>query len=167
MERVAEGLTKLEKDGINLESLRDNEQFVSIVLHATQIALRTHQEAKLQALRNAILNVAQGKAPDEALQFIFLNLVDAFTEWHVRILKYFQSPPAQPNILSGALSDVIERAFPELRGRRDFYRLVWNDLYQSGLVNTRTDSLDTTMTAHGLSQKRTTNLGDQFLAFLS
>lgn len=70
-------------------------------MHATQIALRSHQTEKLNALRNAIVNVAKGSAPDEVLQNVFLNFVDSFTEMHLKILKVFQSPTPPSGISMG------------------------------------------------------------------
>ena len=67
MAQVGEKLQELEAKGLKLDELQKNEEFVSAVMHASQIALRTHQAAKLDALRNAIINVAKGQAPDEAL----------------------------------------------------------------------------------------------------
>lgn len=165
MEQVAEGLRRLEENGLKIESLRDNEEFISAVLHASQIALRNHQQTKLEALRNAVLNVGRGQAPDHALQLMFLNFVDTFSEWHVRVLKLFQNPPPQPGVYMGGLSLVLESTYPELKGRRDFYDQVWKNLYFGGLTNT--ESLHVTMSADGLTQKRTSPLGDQFLAFIS
>jgi hypothetical protein len=161
---VAEGLRRLELEGLDIESLRENEEFISAVMQASQIAMRTHQDEKLEALRNAILNVVSRNAPDEALQLVFLNLVDTFTDWHIRILRLFQSPPQQENLMSGALSQVLENAFPELRGQRDFYDSVWRDLYLRSLVGT--ENLHAMGTGTGLGQKRTTKIGDKFLAFI-
>jgi hypothetical protein len=165
MQRVGEGLKALEESGLDIETLGENEEFVSAVMQASQIALRTHQEEKLEALGNATLNVASGQAPDEALQLMFLNFVDAFTEWHIRVLKLFEAPPGQSGIMAGGLSHVLENSFPELKGRREFYDSVWRDLFLRGLVNTET--LHTTMSAGGLATKRTTAHGDQFLAFIA
>src|SRR5687767_10257092 len=48
MERVAEVLRTLQREhGSNLEELRTNAAFVDTVLQATQISLRTSQQAKL------------------------------------------------------------------------------------------------------------------------
>lgn len=165
MNEVAEALKKLEKTGLKIEDLRENEQFVSAVMYASQIALRTHQEEKRQALRNAILNVACGKGPDESLQLMFLNFVDMFTEWHIRILKLFQAPKAPSGLLSGGLNQVLEHTFPELKGQREFYDSIWRELYLRSLINT--DSLHVSMTEYGLNQKRTTQLGDKFLTFIA
>ena len=165
MARIGEGISKLVSEGPNLEALRDNEQFVSVVMQATQIAVRTHQQEKLEMLRNAVLNVATGKSTDESLQTMFLNFVDVFTEWHVRMLRFAQAPPGNRDAMMGGLSHVLEGAFPELRGQREFYDSVWHDLFQRGLINT--DSLHVTMTGAGLVAKRTTGHGDKFLAFIT
>jgi hypothetical protein len=156
-------LKKLETEGITLSSLQANKQFISTLLQATQMALRTHQQEKLEALRNAVVNSARPGA-EESEQQMFLNFVDIFTGWHIQILRLFRTPPTVSTILSGPLSAVIERQFPELRGRRDFYDQVWRDLFFRGLVNT--EELQVMMTAHGLTQQRTTPLGNRFLDFI-
>ena len=164
MVQVGEKLRELEENGLNIEELKENDEFVSAVMHASQIALRTHQNKKLEALRNAILNVAKGQAPEEALQNVFLNLIDSFTELHFRILKLFQNPVPPQNMSMGGLSNVLEHNIPELGGQRELYDQLWKDLYSRGLVNT--EGLHVTMTGHGLGQKCTTGIGDAFLKFI-
>ena len=161
---VGEKLKELEAKGLKLESLQSNEQFVTAVMHASQVALRTHQAAKLDALRNAILNVAKGQAPDETVQHLFFGFVDSLTEQHRRILKLFQAPTPPPDMSMGGLGHVLEHNIPELRGRQDLYTQLWRDLYSRGLLNT--DGLNVTMSGNGLAAKRTTNLGDAFLKFI-
>jgi hypothetical protein len=78
-------------DGLTIESMARNEQFVSAVAQATQAALRTHSSEKRDALRNAVLNVASGTAPEEYLQSVFLNLVDSFTVTHLHLLALFNA----------------------------------------------------------------------------
>jgi hypothetical protein len=95
---------------------------------------------------------------------MFLNYVDTFTEWHLKLLRLFQNPPAPPN-LSGGLSHVLELVYPELKGQRQFYDSIWRELYQRSLVNS--DTLHVTVTASGLAQRRTTSLGDKFLSFVT
>jgi hypothetical protein len=162
---VGARLQELETKGITLDSLQANEQFISTLMQATQLALRTHQNEKREALRNAVQNSARPGAPDDSEQQIFLNFVDSFTEWHIRILRLFRAPPSASTILSGALSAVIERQYPELKNRREFYDQVWRDLFLRGLVNT--EGLHVMMSGHGLTQQRTTRLGSRFLDFIS
>lgn len=173
MEEVGEALGKLEQaKGIKLEELRENGEFIDVVILATQVALRNGQEEKRAALRNAILNSALPHSPDESLQQFFIQLVDEFTVWYLRILKLFQNPHKWaeinnhkfPSLHSGALSHVLASAFPELGGSRGFYDQIWKDLNNRGLTNT--PSLHVMMTATGLMEGRTSELGNQFLRFI-
>lgn len=134
-------------------------------MYASQVALRTHQTEKLDALRNAILNVAQDQAPEEAVQHLFFNFVDFFTELHLRILRVFQAPSPPPNMSMGGLSNVLEFNIPELANRREIYDQFWKDLYSRGLVNT--EGLHITMSGNGLAAQRTTALGNAFLEFIA
>lgn len=164
MESVGERLKRLEQSGLDLDALRDNESFISTMMHVSQLALKTHREEKLEMLRNVIANAALGQTPEEAIEQMFLGLIDALSELQVRILKEFQAPEPPGNMSMGGLSSVLEQSLPELRGRRELYDQLWKDLYSRGLVNT--DGLHTTMTGSGLSAKRTTGLGDAFLDFI-
>jgi len=165
MAEIGGKLQDLESKGLKLDDLQNNEQFVSAVMHASQIAPRTHQKEKLAALRNAIANVAKGQAPEEAVQHLFLDFVDSFTEIHLRIVKAFQSPSLPAGLSMGTLSRVLEHNIPELQGKRELYDQFWRDLYSRGLVNT--DNLYLHMSGSGLIEKRTTTLGDAFLKFIS
>lgn len=78
MTSIGEKLNELEENKFDLEKLKNDENFISVMMNASQMALRTHQEEKLDALRNAILNVAKGEAPDESVQHLFLNFVDFY-----------------------------------------------------------------------------------------
>lgn len=173
MEDVGKGLSDLlSKNLIVLDDLATNDVFLDTMLQASQAAIRTANKEKREALRNAVLNSALPNPPDESVQLMYLALVDQFTPWHLRLLALFQNPAewAQEHntdlksIYMGGIVDVLETAFPELKGRRDFYDQVWADLYQKGLVTT--ESLHATMTSAGLIEKRTSELGDNFLLFL-
>lgn len=162
---VGEKLIELEQRGVDIAQLSENEEFVSAVLHASQLAVRTHRQEKREALRNALFNIASGKAPEESLQQIFLEYIDAFSDLHVQILKFFQQPPDTSNVMMGALSSVIEKGMPAMRGKGQVYGQVWNDLVARGLLDNV--GLQVMMTGQGLAGKRTTVLGDAFLDFIS
>jgi hypothetical protein len=174
MEEVAERLQRLaDENRIRLDDLKDQPVFIDSVLQATQAAIRSHQQTKREALRNAVLNAALPGSPDSSTQLMFISFVDRFTEWHIRILALFSDPPgwaqkhgtAFPEIMAGGLSHILFHAFPELKDREPFYRQLWTDLNASGLINT--PSIGGTMTWSGLLAKRTTSFGDQFLRFIS
>lgn len=163
----------LEKGVITEQDLQSNEKFFTTLVHASNVAIRNHEAEKLNALRNAVINSALPGAPDDTLQQLFLNIVDSFTSWHIALLKLFQNPKqwAQncghtfPKWAMGGLTSVIEDAYPSLKGQQDLYRLVWQELFRSGLVNT--DGFGVTMSVDGMLSKRTTAIGDRFLSFIS
>ena len=59
MKMAAEALRDLEESRFDIEKLRADERFITIVLQATTVALRNHQKEKLLALRNAVINSAK------------------------------------------------------------------------------------------------------------
>ena len=165
MAAIGEKLQELQDRGARLEDLAENEEFITAAMHASNIVLRTHQQEKLEALRNAVVNIAVGQAPDDALQHMFFRWIESLSPLHLRFLKFFQAPTPQPGLSMGGLSSVLEHNMPELRGKRHIYDQVWKDLYSSGLVNT--ESLHVTMSGNGLTEKRTSELGDAFMAFIA
>ena len=80
MEDIAEVIRRLEEHkGITPEQLRENPAFIDAVLSATNAAIRTSQEEKRKALRNAVLNSALPDAPDIAIQQTFIATVASVT----------------------------------------------------------------------------------------
>lgn len=174
-----------QRQALDPDSLAGNDDFVSAVQHATQIALRTHQQAKLEALRNAVLNVAVGTAPSDDLQLMFLGLVDGFTPLHLRILKFFRDPYAYYKRAHGpdlspfdfshaSPAGVLERTFTELGSNRPFCRQIVRDLEAAGLLGSNKPHLrfsenwfEEDKTHSGALEKRTTDIGDQFLDFIA
>jgi hypothetical protein len=49
--------------------------------------MRTHQDAKVESLRNAVINSALPTAPDMDLRAFFLHLVDELSPTHLRTPK--------------------------------------------------------------------------------
>jgi hypothetical protein len=177
LQSLADGLDELEQkvEGFKAETLSQREDFVSAALQASHAAIRTHQPEKLEALRNAVLNIAAGRSPGEDEEAIFLRHIDSLTTWHLRILKFLESPlqlvrerrGRTDYALAGSLSQPLEEVFPELRGRRDFYDQIMRDLRTCGFLNSDETVLHTTMTAAGIFAKRTTPIADRFLAFIA
>ena len=117
-------------------------------------------------------NSALPDSPEQSLQKMFLSFIDTLTVWHLKLLELFDDPPVyierhqinMRNISMGAMSHLVENAFPDLRGKRDLYDLIWKDLYSRALVNI--DGLHTMMTGTGIVAKRTTEIGTLFLNYI-
>lgn len=178
LQSLANGLFSITEKvaGFNAESLAQNEAFVSVTMQASRAALQTHNKEKIEALRNAVLNVAVGRAPDEDEQAVFLSYIETLTTWHIRMLKFFEAPMRMAaarggrtgHPIGGALEGPLQQVFPELRGRGDFYDQIARDLRARGFLNCAADdALHRMMTDSELSAKRTTEMADRFLAFIT
>lgn len=141
LQALANGLEELEKkvDGFKVQSLVNNEAFVTMVMEASHLAMRNHAKEKVDALRNAVLNSAL-KTPDEYLQGVLLQFISIATPWHFRVLEFYSDPEAYVKraglkIESGDfLSYFVERIFPNLNGNDAFRLQVERDLLHYGLI---------------------------------
>lgn len=173
---LAEHLAALSEDvdGLTIESLADDPVFISAMLQASTIAIRNHEDEKLDALRNAVLNVAIHSTPEEDEVALFITFIDTFTPWHLRILAFLADKRGTaerrgsapfPNWTMGGVSTVLDHTYPELAGRRSLYDLVVADLNRSGLITI--SDLHATGTADGyMFAKQSSPMGDRFLAFI-
>ncbi|SRR6266568_2711412 len=173
--RLAEGLEDLrERIGdVDFENLASNDLFVDAVVTTTRTIYHTHQEEKITALRNAVLNSVAPDAPDADTQAIFLNLVDRYTPSHLRMLQLWDDPPAwfarhsltpPQGVMAGSRTMTVEAGLPEMQGRQEFYLLVASDLMSAGLM---TASLPGMVTYEVLMDRLTNDLGRQFVRFIS
>jgi hypothetical protein len=171
---LAKKVEELEKKGVfSATELQENQEFITAVTHATQIAIRSHEEEKLNALRNAVINTAKKLDVGRNMRMIFLSYIDLLSPWHLILLDFFRNPKNACSAKGidvrkyymGEVSQVLEDCFQELRGRRSFYDLISADLLSKGLISS--DGLHTTMSAGGMVEKRTTDIGDNFLHFIS
>lgn len=174
MLEIDKRLKELEQaNKVAFQNLANNQSFIDTVLQATSHAIKTSDQEKIKIFRNVIVNSALGHGPEQIIGQIFLNLVDAFTIWHIKILKLFNNPKEWfkqhnkelPNYAFASLSRVIVTAFPELHGQGELINLIWSDLGRAGLHNS--GDLGTHMGSDGLLAERTTSLGKQFLSYIT
>ena len=173
MNEIAEKLKELEnKKEIDLNELKENEQFIDVVLQATTFALKTSEKKKIECFRNTVLNTATGESPDKTKSQIFLNQLDKFTDWHIIILDFIDSPrdwfekkgKTPPNYMAGSIYSLIIEAFPELKNQDELLDIIWDDLKMTGFH--KTGGLKAMMTGNGVLSDRTTAFGKEFLDFI-
>lgn len=173
--RIKNELEELQSkfDGFDINNLCNNEVFITVLMQASQIAIKNHQEEKLIALKNAVLNSAVEISIDENVQLMYINYIDELTPWHLKILTFFKNPTewfnennkSIPSVYMGSPSQILAEAFDELNGRREFYDLIIKELYTKGLLNI--DSVHTMMTSSGVFASRTTDFGTQFIKYIT
>ncbi|WP_425613801.1 hypothetical protein NA78x_003645 [Anatilimnocola sp. NA78] len=77
-----------------IDDLQNNPNFIDTVLQASQAALRTSQQEKREALKNAVLNTALPNSPDEWERTMFIHYVESLSVWHLRLLRLLSEPLA-------------------------------------------------------------------------
>jgi hypothetical protein len=167
LKELADAVGRLEAkvEGFKVENLVENEAFVSATIQATLIAIGTHQQEKRDMLRNALVNIAVGKGPDEDMQHIYLQLIDEFTPSHVKILNFLWTASSRAATNNGMLprfkdyQEILDLLEPEFRGKADLVQQVLTDLNRRGLSTLQGANL-------AFPQQVMTNQGIAFLRFV-
>ena len=153
--------------GLDAAKLPDNPVFVSAVIQAQRIAQTTSDSDKRKILRNALLNIAVGDAPDEDIQTMFLQNIERFTPTHIKLFEFLSKPY---HYLEGKIDEMqqaqgvgvlkgIELVFPHLGKRPEYVKSLLLDLFNSGLIISA--NVDQAQPGQTL-----TNLGAEFQRFI-
>ena len=78
-------------DDLTLETLVNDEHFVSAVIQTTRTAVSTHESEKRIMLRNALLNSVVNPCTVADMENLFFSLIDSFSVSHIKILKFMWS----------------------------------------------------------------------------
>lgn len=175
LNELAERVTKLEQEGrINVDDLQNNDEFVSTVMQASQVAIRNHQQEKLDALRNAVLNTALNAYPDDMRREFFVNMIDRLTTQHLLLLRFFRDPGGWfqlhgkrvPKFNSSSSPYMLLTKYsPPWKEQEALLEPLTKELHEYGLCTLRSVMIN--MSAEGALQKSTTELGDEFLQFIA
>lgn len=158
------------------ERLAQYEAFTTAFLHASQIAMRTHQQEKLDALHNVVLNVAAETAPDASMQVMFLDALDTLTPWHLLLLDCIADPigwsarrqyPLAPGYTPDA-STIFGAFFRDTMPVRGFDTQLLQDLYNCGLAANNVNPRGQ-LVLHGVEDTipHITEMGAHFLKFIN
>ena len=169
---VIQRLESLEEP-IDWERLRDDEAFSATVIHVCQAVNRTASEQKLDAFANALVNTTRPSAPDEAIRNRFIRFIDEMCDWHLLLLRYFNNPKSYSQEsesrrsvqITTSIPQAVSATFPEMSARMDLVRVLVADLQSYGLLPEF--SFGGMLTPSGVQSSRTTELGVEFLAFIS
>lgn len=139
MASVVEALMELNERSADLmSSLRDNDLFITAVLQATQVAVRTHQLQKLEALRNIVLNTARPVTLDEDIALLCIRLVEYLTPTRVVALRELECNAERVSVLmksgdGSAVEGFLRASIPALAAHPSFSAQVYRDLVYQGL----------------------------------
>jgi len=176
MQELANALVQLQQivGDLTSERLVDNEAFITMAIQASSIAIRSHQQSKLDALRNAIINSVLITSIDEDEQMAFIHLVDQFTPSHLRLLALLNNPHkwiTQNGCFAvrdsfSTVWAVIAHCMPGLITRGDTVSNLVRDLQTGGIIQP-TLSVRAEIEGSGALESRTTHYGERFLRFIS
>lgn len=153
-------------EGCTIQSLVQDEVFVTAAIQATRIALSTHQVEKRALLRNALLNIATGHAPNEDMQHVYLRFIDEFTPSHVKLLYFLWTCNSRLAAANGGIlpqpmdfNSVLQMLEPELQTQGELVQQILEDLRSRGFATLQKIN-------YAFPQDVVTNAGISFLQFV-
>lgn len=170
---LANKVNDLEKQGLFKKEYLKNDEFLDIITHALQIAIRNSKKEKIQALQNAIVNSLLGIDIEQDLRFVFLNFIDILSPTHVKILTLFADPAGGmqkenkdefPDYRYNTTVDSIQVIFSDFKDRADYYGLIIDDLKSKGLLHVGYHGDEG---LEGDFTDRATIMGKQFIKFIT
>jgi hypothetical protein len=91
--KITNQLETLEKAQLlTLDYLKSNQEFLDILIHSGEIAMKNSQEEKLELLRNAVINTALGIDVSRDEKSMLMNIINEITPLHYKLLKMFYQP---------------------------------------------------------------------------
>lgn len=147
---------------VQLQQLKDNQMFATVLYIAGQLALKTN-ETKRQLLANAVVNAPSCTLSEDTV-VILLNCIEKYTIRHLRILRFLQNPKEYQKrdyYMSTSTMQIYYDYYSKDNEAID--RIIVNDLYADGMITS--DSLFTMATVQSCLEKQTSNLGDAMIEF--
>ncbi|MFN0148233.1 MAG: hypothetical protein ACKVT1_17165 [Dehalococcoidia bacterium] len=170
MESVSARLSAVEANGtgLPLAALGASPAFVTLLVTATQAALRTHHEEKLNALRNILVNSASRPDIDSDIRERCIALVDQLAPSQLRMLRSYRDrlSPYGDMVRPHTFDPVENRTVD--KGNLAELQQLWKDLERFGLVERDPPPTSNTgVTRNGGYVGRVTLLGKRLLAYVS
>lgn len=160
-------------DGFKIESLIEDEQFVTVLINSIQLAIKNNNEIKLRALRNACINTAFKVNTDEDKQLIFLKYVDELIPLDIKLLYHFMDPRKRceesgVNInkyYSGSPMSTFWDCNNEDNIDRSIVKMRMEDLISKNLMSNF--GYNATCTSQGMLSSRLSEIGNEFMKFIT
>jgi hypothetical protein len=87
MQNMADAVIELQqRSGVDIQTIQENEEFLTLLIQATQIAYKTHLEAKHQSLKKALMNSYASELDFDRKQ-VLMSLIDTLTVTHILLLQ--------------------------------------------------------------------------------
>ena len=147
---------------VQLQQLKDNQLFATVLYIAGQLALKTN-ETKRQLLANAVVNATSCTLSEDAV-VILLNCIEKYTVRHLRILRFLQNPKEYKKVDYYGTASTMQIYYDYYSSDNETLdRVIVRDLYADGMITS--DSLFTMASVQGCLEKQTSSLGDAMINF--
>jgi len=145
MELVVLELEKLKKsvEGFKVENLKNNDEFISFLIEASEIATKTHQDEKLNYLKNSISNFFN-KNIDFDKKYTILKLIDNLSSTHLNILRFISDNEINIQNKIKGFDGLLELYCQENNKivDKDYFRKFVKDLENASLIRLSGDFED-------------------------
>ena len=172
-EEVFDRIRALEKQGVSVEDLANDDAFLDALAQATRTAEAQSSEEKRRYLADALFNIGAGTPVTADKQAVYLRYLEELTISHMQMLAFLTDPPGflaerdvpWPNISAGGLGNIVQAGLPELYADKPLLDTVLGDLQRFGLADS--PGLSAVMTGSGLRAPRGTDKGREFMRFIT
>lgn len=157
----------------------DKEELLSTILQTTDIALKNHNEVKLEALRNIFVNSFIIDL-DTNKKTTFISLIDEFNEYHIKMLHFLSQDDPWAKYRNyntrtrHVLLEIFELEFPVYKTNHYFLRKIITDLVKNELINHNLQFYDTIPWERKLSDPikesdtaLLTKFGQEFISYIT
>lgn len=144
---------------VTLEKLQHDDRFISILMQVSNAAVQTHDEEKLEMLKNAVKNFAVKDVDEQDdVDSVLLHMAFQMPPLYLKILRYVIAPEI------GNAKESILKLFSEMNNDEELADAIWVELLNKGLVN----RLDLNMNFYeDKNNDCTTDLGKRLIDILS
>ena len=160
------------------EKIRESKNLASIFVHVSKEAMDDVEENKIHLYANTIINSIKSESFSDTKIHIFLNILSMMTNAHIDLLKRLSNTISKKNCdcfqrsvqsrMPATEEKTVELYFSDFE-QKQIIQILVNDLYQSRLItsNTFLSGNDAPLGINTQLEKKTTDLGDEFLDFIS
>lgn len=160
-EKLAEAMEVLQEqvNNFSVPVLLENEEFTTLFIHSTNVALKTHQQEKLEQLKNAFINMVKLDMDFEE-KMRFIRAIDEFQLIHMKLLEQIE----KNNFSNRSYLELKDMALKQLFSNNySLFYGTYNDLLLYGFIeNDSNKSLKIEETDTVVLSK----LGENFLTFI-
>lgn len=148
--------------GINLNDLKNNEQFISILGAALSKVSFTSVQEKLNSLSNVTINAALSKHIDEDLVRLYIELIDRYSVLHLQMVKTLN----MNNGLPREEMTIAKRL--KIQGQdTGISKKIFSDLESDGILEVRYTLSDMSDPNSIMGYYSLSSFGDGFKKFIS